>query len=548
MRRARERRRRRKPGWKPATSHTGWKPAPQKLETGATEVGSRCHRVVCHTESEGSVLGNAITKLGEHAAASLGLMLRTAGSLLPAVRRRRGADERIVQPWREDSLRTHPSVGLTPSIALAHLHAADAGSPLMLFELFGEMLQKWPRLAAVEATRRLALTGLEWDVVAPPGARFGGRGSAARDGLLTGNQSREASARGSRRDTQTPAGSRYHIGDFRSLTLRGSDSDSLSLRGSDSDRTIDFCRAALGSLPALDDVLDHLANAIGYGIAVAELIWERGRLVDLIPVPYSRLAGDPNEPWRLRVLTEDDPTHGVAVDEQPFKWIVHRPRSYAGRLFHGGLLRTSMLLYLAQNLSFKDWLIYSQIAGMPVRVAQFAPGTPEAEKAALLRMLEKLGTDAAAVLSKSVDLKLLETGKTGEKPYEPLQDHCNTEVTILWLGQHLTTDVRASGSRAAAEIHDRVREDLLVDDIRDEAATLRRDVLTPMVAARFGEGASIPTFRRSLVEAVDTKVLADTLAVAVNGLRLRVPSAWAHRALGIPEASAGEAVLPVRDS
>jgi phage gp29-like protein len=233
----------------------------------------------------------------------------------------------------------------------------------------------------------------------------------------------------------------------------------------------------------------------------------------------------------------------VPIDAQPFKWIVHRPRVAAGRLFDGGLLRTSLLLYLAQNLSFKDWLIYSQIAGMPLRVAQFAPGTPEAEKAALLRILEKLGTDAVAVLSKSVELKLVEAGQSGAKPYQPLQDYCNTEVTILWLGQHLTTDVRASGSRAAAEIHDRVREDLLVDDIRDEAATLRRDVLIPMIAARFGAGVETPTFRRSLAEAVDTKVLADTLAVAVNRLRLRVPAAWAHRALGIPEAAAGEAVL-----
>lgn len=453
------------------------------------------HRLKTGAAPESSVLGNAITRTVS--------TLRGLGSLLPSGRRRPGADERIVQPWREDSLRAHPSVGLTPSIALAHLHAADAGSPLMLFDLFGEMLRKWPRLAAVEATRRLALTGLEWDVVASPGARSGGRGSAARDGAAA---------------------------------------------SSTSNRTIDFCRGTLAALPALDHTLDHLANAIGYGIAVAELIWERGRLVDLTPVPYSRLVGDPHEPWRLRVLTEDDPTHGAAIDEQPFKWIVHRPRVSAGRLFDGGLLRTSMLLYLAQNLSFKDWLIYSQIAGMPVRVAQFAPGTPEAEKTALLRMLEKLGTDAVAVLSKSVELKLLEAGKSGEKPYEPLQDYCNTEVTILWLGQHLTTDVRASGSRAAAEIHDRVREDLLVDDIRDEAATLRRDMLTPMVTARFGEGAAVPTFRRSLAEAVDAKVLADTLAVAVNGLRLRVPAAWAHRALGIPEAVAGEAVLPAGES
>jgi phage gp29-like protein len=301
----------------------------------------------------------------------------------------------------------------------------------------------------------------------------------------------------------------------------------------------------LGSLQRFHDVLDHLARAIGYGIAVVELVWDSGKLVDLVPVPYSRLVSDVNEPWRLRVRTEEDPSVGAALDEYPAKWIVHQPRALPGRHFEGGLLRASALLYLAQNLSFKDWLIYSQIAGMPVRVGRFEPGTPEADKQQLLKMLESLGTDAVAILSKNIELQMFESSRSGDKPYQPLQEYCNNEVTILWLGQHLTTDLRGEGSRAAAEIHDRVREDLLVDDIADEAQTLRRDLLTPLVRARFGDGAAVPQLRRSLIQSVDTKVLADTLAVAVRELGLQVPQRWVHRALGIPEASAGEPVLSV---
>jgi phage gp29-like protein len=157
-------------------------------------------------------------------------------------------------------------------------------------------------------------------------------------------------------------------------------------------------------------------------------------------------------------------------------------------------------------------------------------------------MLEALGTDAVAILSKNIELQMLEP-RSGDKPYQPLQEYCNNEVTILWLGQHLTTDLRGEGSRAAAEIHDRVREDLLVDDIADEAQTIRRDLLGPLVWARFGDGVPVPHLRRSLVQSVDTKVLADTLAVAVRDLGLQVPRRWVHRALGIPEAVADEPVL-----
>ncbi len=415
--------------------------------------------------------------------------LRSLGSLLPRSPERRHDAERTILPRRTDFTRTYPTVGITPSRLLSFLQAADVGHPQLQFELFAEMLQKWPRLAAVEATRRLALTGLEWE--------------------------------------------------FSSATEQTDNEDARTA----AKHAADYCRQTLAGIDHLHEVLDHLANAIGYGIAVAELVWEESRLVDVVPVPYSRLVADPHEPWRLRVLTDDEPSLGVALDEHRTKWIVHRPRATPGRQFDAGLLRASALLYLAQNLSFKDWLVFSQIAGMPVRVAQYDPGTPEDDREALLQMLEQLGTDAVAVLGKNVDLKFIEAARTGTQPYGAIQDYCNTEITILWLGQHLTTDVRSTGSRAAAEIHDRVREDLLVDDIADEGQTVRRDVLTPLVRARFGDQVPVPRFRRSLVQSVDTKTLAETLAVAVNDLRLRVPQRWAHQALGIPEPQEQEAVL-----
>lgn len=455
----------------------------------------------------------------------LGSILKALGSLLPGRARRRSAlgrepaAGRVLLPWREDSLRTYPSVGLTPSRALALVQMADAGSPAQLFELFREMLQKWPRLAAVEATRRLALTGLEWEIVPAIAPRTAPAAGAA------------PSADAARwdqggRDVRPPqASAALHA------------------------RAADLCVEALQRLDSFDAALRHLAQAIGTGLAVAELVWEDGRLIDMTPVPYSRLVCDPHAPWRLRVRTQEEPTWGVALDEQPSKWVVHCPAAQPGRPFDGGLLRASLLMFLAQNLSFKDWLIASQAAGMPVRIARYEPGTPEADKQQILKMLEALGADAVAAVSKNVEVQLLESRRSGDGPYRDLQDYCNTEITILWLGQHLTTDMGDSGSRAAAEVHDRVREDLLVQDIADEGATIRRDVLTPIVRAALGGDAPPPRFRRALAQAIDTRALAQTLAVAVNELGMAVPSEWAHRALGIPpRAGAVDAVLPGRGS
>lgn len=394
------------------------------------------------------------------------------------------ASQRVIRAWRDDASRTYPTIGLTPSRALAIMQAADRGEPQQLFELFDEMLQRWPRLAAVEQTRRLALTGLDWEIKAARGADNAAAASAA-----------------------------------------------------------DFCHSQLASLGGFAEALDHLASAIGHGVAVAEVVWEQGRIVDLTPVPHRRLLADRDEPWRLRVRTAEASFDGVLLDEHPNKFMVHRVRRTAGRPMSGGLLRASLLLYLAQNLSFKDWLAYSQIAGMPVRVARYEPGLPDSDKQELVRMLEALGAHAVAAFSKNIDLNFLEGRSANSTPYGPLQEYCNTEVTILWLGQHLTTDIRNSGSRAAAEIHDRVREDLLVDDIAEEAATVRRDLLTPLVRMRFGDATPVPEFRRSLVQSIDTRVLAETLAIAVRDLDLQVPRAWLHNALGVPEPNGSEATV-----
>jgi phage gp29-like protein len=418
-------------------------------------------------------------------------VFRQLGSLIASGEPPARPNDRVIRPWRDDAVHAYPTVGITPARVLAMLQAADSGSPQLQFELFDEMLQKWPRLAAVEGTRRLALTGLDWEIAAESGSP-----RADADDRL----SREAA---------------------------------------------DFCRAALSRLDRFPETLTHLARAIGRGIAVAELVWEDGTLIDIVPVPYSRLVSDANEPWRLRVLTQESPSRGVALDEQPFKWLVHQPMATPGRNFESGVLRASALLYIAQNLSFKDWLIYSQIAGMPIRVARFEPGMPEGEKQKLLKMLEALGTDAVAAISKNVELEMVESGTRSDKPYKPLQDYCNREITILWLGQHLTTDISGQGSRAAAEIHDRVREDLLVNDMADESRTIRGQLLSRLVQAKFGDGVLAPRFQRSLIQSVDTKVLADTLAVAVRELGMRVPTRWVHRAMGIPEPAGDEPVLAI---
>lgn len=395
---------------------------------------------------------------------------------------------RMILPRREDSLRDYPSSGLTPSRLSAILREADEGSLSSAMQLFEEMEEKDPHLYCVANTRRLALTGLEWDIAPAAGA-----------------------------------GIDPHI----------------------AEETAAHCGEVLRATESFDEVLQHLALATGRNLSVAEIVWEfaggRMRPVEFAPVDFVRLIF--NESGQLRILTEAQPREGVAPPTG--KFIVHTPHNVSGHPQRGGLLRVSAMSYLAKNLSLKDWLIYAEIFGMPIRIARYDPlATPE-ERRELLTMLESLGSNAAGVFSRAVELQVIETGRgTMGPPYERLVDFLNREMSKAWLGQTLTTDISGQkGALSATQVHDQVRQDILADDMRKEARTLRRDLLMPMTRLEFGPTAPVPHFRRRPPRTQESRDLAELLDVAVNRIGLKLPRVWMHEALGLPQetdASAGE--------
>jgi len=183
-----------------------------------------------------------------------------------------------------------------------------------------------------------------------------------------------------------------------------------------------------------------------------------------------------------------------------------------------------------------------------VRIARYDATATEEEKRELLHMLESLGSNAAGIFSRAVELQIVEANRgTSGPPYERLVDFLNREMSKAWLGQTLTTDIAGqSGSVAASRVHEEVRKDILADDIRKEGRSIRRDLLGPMTRLRFGPSAPVPLFSRRNSAPPNTRELAEVLDVAVNQLGVKIPLGWAHDALGIPKGGGGDATLPGR--
>ena len=414
---------------------------------------------------------------------------RLAHALSPREQRRPRLGQVLV-PRAEDSVRDYPSAGLTPSKLAAVLREADDGSLATAMQLFEEMEEKDPHLFSVANTRRLAITGLDWQVVSAADAHEG----------VDRDRANEAA---------------------------------------------DYCRRVLVDLEPFDEALQHLSLAIGRNIAVAEIVWGvvggAMRPVDLVPVAFTRIVFDALD--RPRLLTKDAPEFGI--DLSPAKFIVHTPHSVSGHPQRGGLLRVTAMVYLAKNLALKDWMIFAEVFGMPVRIARYEPSATPEEKRELMAMLESLGSNAAGIFSRAVELQVIEANRgTAGPPYERLVEYLNREMSKAWLGQTLTTDVAGQkGSFAASRVHETVRRDLLADDINREGRSIRRDLLTPLTRFRFGPDAPVPYFRRRLGRTGSAAELAALLDTAVNRLGLRVPAGWSHDALGVPAADETTAAL-----
>ena len=229
----------------------------------------------------------------------------------------------------------------------------------------------------------------------------------------------------------------------------------------------------------------------------------------------------------------------------PFKFIVHFAKAKAGLPIRGGLARAAGWAYLFKNYVLKDWVTFAEVFGQPLRLGKYGPGATETDKQALLSAVANIGTDAAAIIPESMLIEFVETrGAGGAELYERFCEYLDAQVSKAVLGQTLTTEMprEGGGSRAAAQVHDAVRRDIMESDARRLGATLARDLVRPIVDLNLGPQRRYPRIALGLSDDNDVKLFADMVAeLADRGLR--VGQRAVLRRLGLPEAAAGEPLL-----
>jgi phage gp29-like protein len=422
------------------------------------------------------------------------------------------------------------SIALTPQKAVGILRQAEYGDPWLMLELAERMEEKDLLYQGVLHTRKMAVTQLDFDVQA------GGDDSQALDDA-------------------------------------------------------DFIRDILIDSNQIDlhDVVYEMLDALGKGFSATEINWDtNGHSMQTgAPewLPFELKWRDPRwfmfdfvsgEQLLVRTLSTDGPQIPVGRDAwdsrltpmnlrvrsggmgheigiqpatqplAPFKFITHITRAKAGLPIRGGLARIAIWCYLFKNYLLKDWVVFAEVYGEPLRLGKYGPGATENDKAALLRAVANIGTDAAAIIPESMAIEFVESKGGGQKSHEMYQKFCeylDKLLTIGILGQELTTQLpRGSGSRAAAQVHDIVRRDIATDDARRVSASLNRDLVKPLIDLNRGPRARYPRISIGFNEKADLTELMTGLGQAVDR-GLRVSEKWLRDQFGAPDPQEGEPLL-----
>ena len=273
----------------------------------------------------------------------------------------------------------------------------------------------------------------------------------------------------------------------------------------------------------LADELFDILDAIGKGYSFTEILWDTSEGQWM---PRWLEWRDPRwfRPARKDLTTPlliDDNGQEVPLPGGKFIHAVIRGKS--GLPVRSGLARVASWAWMFKAFTQRDWSIFAQTYGQPLRLGKWAPGASEADKDTLFRAVANIAGDCAAIIPESMSIEFVETGSVGSSVdlYERRADWLDRQISKAVLGQTTTTDA-VSGGHAVAQEHRQVQEDIERADARALAGILNRDLVRPWVQLEYGPREHYPRIVIARPEAEDLDRLARSLGVLVPlGLKLR---------------------------
>ena len=291
----------------------------------------------------------------------------------------------------------------------------------------------------------------------------------------------------------------------------------------------------------LEQKLLNMLQALIYGYSVSEIILEYkdGKIYikDIYNYPVQLFAFDTNnnlayikDTWTPLVIQEG---FFVVHENNPVGWHRYGKSVITKAVYHYSWLIQQVWMWKAQYLS--------KFAS-PTAVAEVEKSLSQKDRSFMDEAMINFSTTEGITLPEGVTMKFLNLTQDSSGIYKEAVDYLEESITILLLGQNLTSKVK-SGSLAAAEVHNGIFENIIRFDTQNLVNTLNKQLIEPLVKMNFGEDVECPAIVIEEEEAVDLKALSEMYDILINKVGIEVPKEYAYGVFGIPMPAAGDKIL-----
>lgn len=235
-----------------------------------------------------------------------------------------------------------------------------------------------------------------------------------------------------------------------------------------------------------------------------------------------------------------------AAGDQPLpqhKFVVHRHKSKSGLTIRSGIARVASWAWMYKAFTLKDWAIFVQNFGAPIRIGRYGRNATEDEKDVLWRAVSQIAGDCAAIMpvDMSIEFKEVSAKSASTELFERRADWMDRQISKAVLGQTTTTDA-VSGGHAVAKEHRLVQEDIERSDAIALSGTYNHQVIPNLVAFEFGPQDHYPTVSIGRPDEVPLKEFSEAFE-KLGKQGLTAPLGWARSRLGIPAPKDDEEVI-----
>lgn len=228
-----------------------------------------------------------------------------------------------------------------------------------------------------------------------------------------------------------------------------------------------------------EEVFDIL-DCIGKGYSMTEILWDTSE-GQWMP---TRLEYRDPRWFRFDRIDLKTPLmldeNGVEQALPAFKFIFAQIKAKSGITLRSGLARVAAWGWMFKAYTQRDWAIFTQTYGQPLRLGKFGPSASEKDKDTLFTAVSNIAGDCAAIIPDSMTIEFIENKTVGASSdlYLKRADWLDQQISKAVLGQTATTDAVVGGLGSGKE-HREVQKSIQTADARGLAAILNRDLIRP---------------------------------------------------------------------